>query len=128
MGAPLRGRPRPTPLSSTAVSTTLPPMVMASTTTATAVFTTTASTAESTPTASARPRLSPGGPTMVATPATAAAMATLDMAAMAATGATGDGIKRRTDAWTTDFDNDIKDQKLSPRRTSFRRNLHHKTD
>merc|ERR1712088_278159 len=33
----------------------------------------------------------------------AAAMATLDMAAMAATGATGDGIKRRTDAWTTDF-------------------------
>merc|ERR1712226_539242 len=91
--------PRPTPLSSTAASTTPPPTAMASTTTATAVFTTTASTAESTPTASARPRLSPGGPTMVAT---------LDMAAMAATGATGDGIKRRTDAWTTDFDNDIK--------------------
>merc|ERR1712158_295675 len=98
--APLRPSPRLTPLSSTAVSTTPPPMVMASTTTATAVFT---------PTASARPRLSPGGPTMVATPAMAAAMATLDMAAMAATGATGDGIERRNDAWTTDFDNDIKD-------------------
>merc|ERR1712226_79032 len=109
-----RGRPRPTPLSSTAAATTTPPTAAVSTTTATAVFTTTASTAESTPMASARPRLSPGGPTMVAPPAMAAAMATLDMAAMAATGATGDGIKRRTDAWTTDFDNDIKDQKLSP--------------
>merc|ERR1711934_311861 len=85
--APLMPSPRLTPLSSTAASTTPPPMVMASTTTATAAFTTTTATAESTPTASARPRLSPGGPTMVATPAMAAAMATLDMAAMAATGA-----------------------------------------
>merc|ERR1711862_311930 len=105
--APLMPSPRPTPLSSTAASTTPPPTVMMGTTTATAVFTTTASTAESTPTASARPRLSPGGPTMVATPATGPTPAT----AMAATGpatATGDGIERRTDAWTTDFDNDIK--------------------
>merc|ERR1712218_626430 len=95
MGTTARGMPSPrlTPLSSTAASTT--PPAMASTTTATAVFTTTASTAESTPTASARPRLSPGGPTMVATPATGPTPATA-MAASAATGATGDGTERRT--------------------------------
>merc|ERR1739842_234431 len=92
-----RGMPSPrlAPLSSTAASTTPPPTAMASTTTATAVSTTTASTAESTPTASARLRLSPGGPTMVATPATGPTPATA-MAASAATGATGDGIERRT--------------------------------
>merc|ERR1712154_566399 len=97
----VRPRPRLIPLSSTAVSTL--PTPMASTTTPTAPFLTPPPT---------RMAAMPG-PTPMAPMATSMV-------------ATGDGTRRQTNAWTTDldYDNDIKGQKLLPRRTSFRRNLH----
>merc|ERR1712241_675888 len=114
--------PPSTAESTTTATASPPPTAMASTTTATAVSTTPPPT--STPTASARPRLSPGGRTMVATMAAATAMA-----AGAATGATGDGIKRRTDAWTNGFRQRHKRPKTITMKNLFQKKpASHKTD